>query len=159
MRSPGGDRYLILPAEGQLAGHNPEFPILPTYPPKDPNDADNYVVDWGLIGNRTSIQSFAAPVISPTGGVMIGTITTSGWTLTMPISGGTAGTYVTIGLTVTMADGQVYSRAVILPIAALGGGGGGVTPPPPPSDSNIELEDGSGFFLLEDASGYIILES
>lgn len=99
----------------------------PRWPAKDPSDIRKFGVNFaGLIGCcGSSIASIDVRVAEP---VDLVTSSFAGSVVTVELGGGTDGQLARIEIITTLADGEVVTGVVLLPIVQLR------TLPPPPSD-------------------------
>ncbi len=98
---------------------------IPTFSPANPNDIDTYGEDCTreMTARSTTITSVAAPSIvsvpaSATALVVSGVVVLSGGLqYAFQAEGGAAGAYYIITFPLTLADGNLLNRTVIIPVA------------------------------------------
>lgn len=89
---------------------------LPLWPPKDPGDTLDYLLDWSLFLDSDTISSAVWTVPSGLTKTAQSETTT---TTTVWLSGGTADTLYTLDCTITTAGGRTAQRRVGLYVEEL----------------------------------------
>lgn len=82
--------------------------------PKDPDDTDDFTLDWVNVLNGETISTFAAAVIA--GGVTVGSTSNTTTTTTARVSAGTHGTEAQVRYRITTSGGRQLDRTAVIPV-------------------------------------------
>ena len=115
---PTGRFMIALPSQSSARKGVHCALLDPTWPPKDPDETNDYGVDWYWVFDGQPPATVTATV-QPVAAVVVGEDEIIGTAYVARISGGTDGVAATIRFLATCADGRVEVRSVALPIRAI----------------------------------------
>lgn len=158
--------YVASAGVGPLLRGSLAIPEAVVWPMKDPIEVRPYGIDFAdelppgdtltsaavLIGSAQGDPSTWSAPVAMAGGIVPGTIATSGSTAIVWFSGGADAVDYLVLLTVAAASGATLRRAAVLPVRAQFAA---AAPPPPDGDANSFLLRSGAVLLARDGRAII----